>query len=114
MPNFKTIADLKGRKIGVTAPGSSTNVMVNFLLAKAGLTPADVSIVGVGARPCAWAGSSRPGVPVSNAAPASAEPWARKARRVDRSWVNAVSMLASQSRAGREIAPRIPPWPWPT
>ena len=49
MPNFKTVADLKGRKIGVTAPGSSTNVMANFVLAKAGLKPADVSIVGVGA-----------------------------------------------------------------
>jgi NitT/TauT family transport system substrate-binding protein len=30
MPNFKTIADLKGKKVGVSAPGSSTNVMVNF------------------------------------------------------------------------------------
>ncbi len=49
MPNFKTVADLKGKKIGVTAPGSSTNVMANFVLAKAGLKPADVSIVGVGA-----------------------------------------------------------------
>ncbi|MFP8836085.1 ABC transporter substrate-binding protein [Hydrogenophaga sp. XSHU_21] len=49
MPNFKTVADLKGKKIGVTAPGSSTNVMVNFVLAKAGLKPSDVSIVGVGA-----------------------------------------------------------------
>lgn len=49
MPNFKSIADLKGKKIGVTAPGSSTNVMVNFVLAKAGLKPSDVSIVGVGA-----------------------------------------------------------------
>lgn len=49
MPNFKGVADLKGKKIGVTAPGSSTNVMVNFLLARAGLKPADVSIVGVGA-----------------------------------------------------------------
>jgi NitT/TauT family transport system substrate-binding protein len=49
MPNFKNIADLKGKKIGVTAPGSSTNVMVNFVLAKAGLKPSDVSIVGVGA-----------------------------------------------------------------
>ncbi len=48
MPNFKTIADLKGKKVGVSAPGSSTNVMVNFLLAKAGLKPGDVSIVGVG------------------------------------------------------------------
>ncbi|GAB3185066.1 ABC transporter substrate-binding protein [Hydrogenophaga aquatica] len=49
MPNFKSIADLKGKKIGVTAPGSSTNVMVNFVLAKAGLKPSDVSIIGVGA-----------------------------------------------------------------
>jgi len=49
MPNYKGVADLKGKKIGVTAPGSSTNVMVNFVLAKAGLKPTDVSIVGVGA-----------------------------------------------------------------
>jgi NitT/TauT family transport system substrate-binding protein len=49
MPDFKTVADLKGKKIGVTAPGSSTNVMANFVLAKAGLKPSDVSIVGVGA-----------------------------------------------------------------
>jgi NitT/TauT family transport system substrate-binding protein len=49
MPAFKTVADLKGKKIGVTAPGSSTNVMVNFILAKAGLKPSDVSIIGVGA-----------------------------------------------------------------
>ena len=49
MPNFKTIADLKGKKIGVTAPGSSTNVMLNFVLARAGLKPTDVSVIGVGA-----------------------------------------------------------------
>ena len=52
---YKTIADLKGKKIGVTAPGSSTNVMVNFILAKAGLKPSDVSIIGVGAGPGAVA-----------------------------------------------------------
>ncbi len=49
MADFKGVADLKGKKVGVTAPGSSTNVMVNFILAKAGLKPSDVSIVGVGA-----------------------------------------------------------------
>jgi NitT/TauT family transport system substrate-binding protein len=49
LAGYKTAADLKGKKIGVTAPGSSTNVMVNFFLAKAGLKPADVSIIGVGA-----------------------------------------------------------------
>lgn len=49
MPHFKSLADLKGRKIGVTAPGSSTNIMANFVLAKAGLKPTDVSFIGVGA-----------------------------------------------------------------
>ena len=55
MPNFKSVADLKGRKIGVTAPGSSTNVMANFVLAKAGLKPSDVSFIGVGATSAAIA-----------------------------------------------------------
>lgn len=49
MPDFKSVADLKGKKIGVTAPGSSTNMMANFVLAKAGLKPSDVSFIGVGA-----------------------------------------------------------------
>jgi len=49
MPDFKSVADLRGKKIGVTAPGSSTNVLANFVLAKAGLKPTDVSFVGVGA-----------------------------------------------------------------
>jgi len=41
--------DLKGLKIGVTAPGSSTNMFANNLLAKAGLKPSDAAFVGVGA-----------------------------------------------------------------
>ena len=49
MPNFKNLAELKGKKLGVTAPGSSTNVLANFVLAKAGRKPGDVAIVGVGA-----------------------------------------------------------------
>ena len=49
MPNFKSVADLKGKKIGVTAPGSSTQIMANFVLAKAGLKPSDVAYIGVGA-----------------------------------------------------------------
>jgi NitT/TauT family transport system substrate-binding protein len=39
---------LKGMKIGVTAPGSSTNMFVKALLARGGLTLDDVSIIGVG------------------------------------------------------------------
>jgi NitT/TauT family transport system substrate-binding protein len=49
MANYKSPADLKGKKIGVTAPGSSTNMVVNFFLAKHGLKPSDVSFIGVGA-----------------------------------------------------------------
>lgn len=45
---YKGGRDLKGLKIGVTAPGSSTNMFVNNLLAKDGLKPTDVAIVGVG------------------------------------------------------------------
>src|SRR4051794_1063540 len=46
---FKSPKDLKGWKIGVTAPGSSTNMFVNILLAKDKLPPDSVSIIGVGA-----------------------------------------------------------------
>lgn len=45
----KSLKDLKGMKIGVSAPGSSTHNLVKQLLAKAGLDPnKDASIVGVG------------------------------------------------------------------
>ena len=49
MPGYKSIADLKGKKIGVTAPGSSTAMMASYVLAKAGLKASDVSFIGVGA-----------------------------------------------------------------
>jgi NitT/TauT family transport system substrate-binding protein len=45
---IKTVADLKGKKIGVTAPGSSTNFFVNYLIAKAGGNPKDAAYIGVG------------------------------------------------------------------
>lgn len=44
----KSFKDLKGMKIGVTAPGSSTNFFVNALIAREGLKADDVSIIGVG------------------------------------------------------------------
>jgi NitT/TauT family transport system substrate-binding protein len=45
---IKSVADLKGAKIGITAPGSSTNMVVWYLMAKAGLKPDDASFIGVG------------------------------------------------------------------
>ena len=48
VPNYKSPKDLKGLKIGVSAPGSSTNMFANYVLEKGGLGPKDVSFVGVG------------------------------------------------------------------
>jgi NitT/TauT family transport system substrate-binding protein len=48
MPGFRNVAELRGKRIGVSAPGSSTNMVANLVLARAGLKPSDVSFVGVG------------------------------------------------------------------
>jgi sulfonate transport system substrate-binding protein len=53
--SYKTAADLKGMKIGVSAPGSSTNFFVMYMMSKAGLKPADASYIGVGIGPSAVA-----------------------------------------------------------
>ena len=43
-----SIEDLAGAKVGVTAPGSSTHFFLNYLLAKHGLHPDSVSVIGIG------------------------------------------------------------------
>jgi NitT/TauT family transport system substrate-binding protein len=48
MAGYKSVADLKGKKIGVSAPGSSTNMVANLILSRAGLKASDVSFIGVG------------------------------------------------------------------
>jgi len=47
--SIKSFKDLKGLRVGVSAPGSSTHNLVKQLLAKGGLDPnKDVSVIGVG------------------------------------------------------------------
>jgi NitT/TauT family transport system substrate-binding protein len=46
--NYKGPADLKGMKIGVTAPGSSTHFMVLYMMHQVGLKPEDASFIGTG------------------------------------------------------------------
>src|SRR4051794_22204579 len=46
--NITSVAELKGKKVGVSAPGSATHLFVNQLVAKAGLKPTDFSAIGVG------------------------------------------------------------------
>jgi NitT/TauT family transport system substrate-binding protein len=45
---YKSPKDLKGLKIGVTAPGSSTHFMVLYMMTQAGLKPDDASFIGTG------------------------------------------------------------------
>src|ERR1044071_867381 len=45
---IKSAADLKGAKMGVTAPGSSTAILAQYAMVKAGLKPTDAAIIGVG------------------------------------------------------------------
>src|SRR5438477_847810 len=46
--SYHSPKDLKGLKVGVSAPGSSTNMVINYVLAQGGLKPTDVSIIGIG------------------------------------------------------------------
>jgi len=46
---IRSPADFKGRKLGVTSPGSSTDFLTQYLATKAGLTGADYTTVKAGA-----------------------------------------------------------------
>jgi len=43
-----SIKDLAGKKVGVSAPGSSTDFFLKYLLKKNGVDPASVAVIGVG------------------------------------------------------------------
>jgi len=45
---IKSIKDLAGKKVGVSAPGSSTDFFLKFLLKKNGVDSASVAVIGVG------------------------------------------------------------------
>jgi len=45
---IKTPADLVGKKVGVSAPGSSTDFFVKYLLRKIGEDPSKTAVVGIG------------------------------------------------------------------
>jgi NitT/TauT family transport system substrate-binding protein len=59
--NYKSPADLKGKTIGITGPGSATQTFLNLILANAGLQPSDVTTITVGAGAVAVAAMKRPG-----------------------------------------------------
>jgi NitT/TauT family transport system substrate-binding protein len=52
---IKTVADLKGKKIGISAPGSSTQNFVAGLMERAGVSWKDASYISIGTGPSAAA-----------------------------------------------------------
>jgi NitT/TauT family transport system substrate-binding protein len=46
---YRGPADLRGLKIGITAPGSSTHMFLNNVLARGAVKPQEVSVIGIGA-----------------------------------------------------------------
>jgi NitT/TauT family transport system substrate-binding protein len=45
---IKSVKDLKDKKIGVSAPGSSTDFFLKYLLSKNGVDPNSVGVIGIG------------------------------------------------------------------
>lgn len=45
---IKSIKDLAGKKVGVSAPGSSTDFFLKYVLKKNGLDPTSAAVIGVG------------------------------------------------------------------
>lgn len=45
---IKSVKDLDGKRIGVSAPGSSTDYFLKFLLKKNGVDPNNVGVIGIG------------------------------------------------------------------
>jgi NitT/TauT family transport system substrate-binding protein len=52
---IKSIKDLAGKKVGVSAPGSSTDFFLKYLLKKNGVDPSSTAVIGVGLGPTAVA-----------------------------------------------------------
>jgi NitT/TauT family transport system substrate-binding protein len=45
---INSVRDIAGKKVGVSAPGSSTDFFLKYLLAKSGVAPDSVAVIGIG------------------------------------------------------------------
>ena len=48
MPDYRVLADLRGKRIGVAALGAPSHMVANVVLARAGVSPGEVQFVGIG------------------------------------------------------------------
>jgi NitT/TauT family transport system substrate-binding protein len=46
--DIKSVKDLAGKKVGVSAPGSSTDFFLKYMLKKNGVDPSNAAVIGVG------------------------------------------------------------------
>ena len=56
---ISSVKDLAGKKVGVSAPGSSTDFFLKYLLAKNGVDPNTVAVIGIGIEATAVAAMER-------------------------------------------------------
>src|ERR1041384_6979085 len=56
---YKSPADLKGMKVGVTSPGSATHFMAAYMLVRSGFKVDDASFIGTGVTSTAVAAARR-------------------------------------------------------
>ncbi|WP_276861660.1 ABC transporter substrate-binding protein [Haematobacter missouriensis] len=59
---ISTVAELAGKTVGVTAPGSSTDFFLKYMLSREGLDPSSASVVGVGVGATAVAALEQGGI----------------------------------------------------
>lgn len=45
---IRQVSDLRGRRVGISSPGSGTHNFLNYLLARANIAPSEVTLVAVG------------------------------------------------------------------
>jgi len=48
LPDYRSLTDLRGKKIGISAPGSSTQMVASLVLGQAGIAAQEVSFIGLG------------------------------------------------------------------
>jgi len=60
--HYRSPADLRGHRVGITAPGSSTHMFLNNVLNKAGVALSEVPVIGVGTGASAVAAMRRGGI----------------------------------------------------
>ena len=97
-----SVADLKGRRVGVTSPGSPTQMLMNYSLVSHGLSPADVSTVTISTGAASLAAIERGQVDAA-AVVGSAAAVLEQRYPASRSWPTRVHQQARRQPSDRRL-----------